>query len=132
MGNRLEPVFQPRQRLGIFFQLAFPDDQDGPIASLQRLRVGSIPSYVFLEFVSPELRSGFGSGRISATGVTMPEAAMDKNAYLEAWNHNVRIPRKVLSMQAISVPSIVQESSDQHFGSGILPSDARHHPGASC
>lgn len=62
--------------------------------------------------------------------MTVPEAAVNKNGYLPAWQDNVRSAGKITSMQAEAESLGEQCSANEHLGFSTFPPDACHHPAA--
>ena len=58
----------------------------------------------------------------------MPEAAVYKNSGAMLGQHNVWFTGELTRVQAKAKPSFVEKTADEHFGFGISPLNAGHHP----
>ena len=67
-----------QNRIGVFFKLAFPDDNDVPTQIFKFFLLAPIPLNSFGEFIHPEFDSGLGSCRFFTPRVTMPKASVYK------------------------------------------------------
>lgn len=71
------------------FELALPDDKDAPAPLLQQTQVHCIAFNRVVELAIPKVLIGGGSCRSGTVGVTMPEAAVDKNYLASRWEDDV-------------------------------------------
>jgi hypothetical protein len=71
-------------------ELAFPDDHHCPTGRAEIALLSGIPLHVLMELCCPEIRPCLRCRCVAATGMTMPEAAMDENHGAIARQHDVR------------------------------------------
>ena len=109
-------------------QGALPNRRHSPTGIEEGLVIESVTLDVATKFRIPELGTGFRNGRISASGMTMPEAAMNKYDRTIFGQHKIRSPRHPPRMKAIPETAGVKAAAQQNLGMRILPSDPRHHP----
>jgi len=60
--------------------------------------------------------------------VPMPETAVNEYDGLTARKYQIRFTRQVASMKAIPETPGVKATTNEHFGRGVFPPNARHHP----
>lgn len=80
---------------------ALPQLQHSPPHSQQGSPVLGVSCDVLVEFILPKFRAGTGGRCIATAWMSMPEAAMYKNAEPVSGEHQIRPSRKVLLVQAI-------------------------------
>lgn len=85
---------------------------------------------VSLNFVEPELRSGLWNLEVFAAFMPMPETAVDEDNRVVFRENQVGLAGKFFCMKPVTKAPLVQGFADQHFGFGILATDAGHHPAA--
>ena len=129
---RLEPSLQSirHERNACFLlalQCTFPYDRNPPARSEQcpdRIRiVFAVP----VNFFFPESGACRGHPEKKA-GMSVPEAAMDEDHGTETWQDDVWLPCQFLRMQAVTEAPAVHFPADSDLGTGVLATDAGHHP----
>lgn len=60
--------------------------------------------------------------------MAMPEAAMNEDDRVMFWEYQIRLPWKSLVVKNITEASRMKASPYDHFGFGVFPPNARHHP----
>lgn len=56
----------------------------------------------------------------------MPKATMYEDYCAPPREHKIRLPRKIFSVQAVSIPKTVSKPTYKHFGLCTAASNARH------
>jgi hypothetical protein len=65
--------------------LTFPNRQNGPASLSECSFVPPVTGHIVVEFLRPEFDASFGSCRLRAALVPMPEAAVNKNYSSVLW-----------------------------------------------
>src|SRR5947208_3564917 len=89
--------------------LAFPDNQNFPAESSQPASVLLVPPHVAVKPSIPEGLVVCRPSGLPASGVAMPEAAVDKNDLPMPGQHDVRCARQVCPVKAIPKSQSVQQ-----------------------
>ena len=88
-------------------QSAFPDRGHAPTGIQQRLLHTGIIVAVSSDFVCPEFSTGAWQTKKNAI-VSVPETSMDKNDSMPSGKHNVRLTRKIATVDAKPESSAVK------------------------
>lgn len=91
--------------------------------------LGVVPCNVRREFGLPELRARCGSGRVPASLMPMPEAAVHKDDGAILRQNEVRSAVDLLRMKPEAETARVQCPPESQLGLGVVSPDPRHHPG---
>jgi hypothetical protein len=94
-------------------------------------QLGFVPDvslYVLVEFQSPEFFASSRGCGIPTAKVSVPKAAMNKNADVVARKHDVWLTWKLPRMQSIPEAVPMQQLTDLHFGRCIAAANSGHHP----
>ena len=111
----------------IFAQCTFPDDRHPPTSLQQLVPDPPVPLHVGPEFRLPEVRSGSGIGRVGASFMTVPEAAMHETDRSKPGEHQVRPAGELAIMKTVPVAARVQRTPEDQFGLRVLAADSCHH-----
>ncbi len=104
----------------IFFEFAFPYDNDLPPFIFELGGYALIARFVAGKFLLPILDVAFGGGGILAVFVMVPEAAMHENGDLAAGKRDIRMSDAFLPVAAISgPPGIAQHVANHKLGFGV-------------
>lgn len=106
---------------------ALPQLEDAPPMLQQFIAVSDISFHVLVEFQAPEFLARFRDGGVSAMGMSVPKAAVNKNADLMARQHHIGFSWKIFSVQAIPEAMPMQQPPNLHFRGSIAAADASHH-----
>lgn len=114
-----------------FFLVAcftLPNDQNSPAILHECIHIRGITLLISMKFWKPIFCSRFWQGRIFASRVRMlmPKTAMYEDYCTPPQEYEIRLPRKVFSVQPVSVPKMVSEPPHKHLGFCIAASNARH------
>lgn len=127
---RPKPVFQCMDgpRKAVLAERALPHNGDSPTCfEKSPLRAG-VPLDIALELGAPEFGSGGGRGRVPATGMAVPETAVDEARHPMAPKDKIRGSGEIPNMESESVSVRVQRPAQRMFRLGVPVRDARHHP----
>jgi len=119
----LEPIIRA-------LEFAFPNDVTVPPSGPQGLDVSMVSSNILAEFISPEFRPCLGSGSIAALWVSVPKAAVDKNAGLPFWQNNIRPARQIFPVKPEPVAASMKEFADGNLWLRVAASYGTHHSGS--
>ena len=86
-----------------------------------------VPLHVGAELRLPEIRSGGGLGRVAASLMTVPEAAVDKADSLEPMEDQIRRSGELPIMKTVPEAACMQRAAKCQLRSGILGANPRHH-----
>lgn len=111
-------------------QGALPDDRHAPAESMEHLCMVPVASDISLEFLSPEVFIGPGSGCVAAAFMSVPEAAMDEHHRSALREHKVGGAGQFTHMKSISKTPGEKKGPKHPFRPGVLSTDARHHAAA--
>lgn len=111
-------------------QRALPDDAHPPPEIQKAPDDLRIPLPVRTDLRFPELPARRGNGRKPTAVMPVPEAAMDENDCIAAWEDQVWLPRKLLPGQMEPKSPPMQEPPDDEFRLRVPAADGRHHPGS--
>jgi hypothetical protein len=89
-----------------------------------------IASDIFIELALPKLAIACRLGRISASFMPMPEAAMDKDNGSPFGKDNIRRARQAPIMEPKAKAFRMQCLANEHFGLGVSALDTGHHAGS--
>lgn len=106
-------------------ELAFPDADDSPAEGLEFGGLAEVTGSVGRDFGQPEVGVGFRHGRIAATGVAVPEAAVDEDDGAVLGEDDVGSAGE-LALQAEAQAAGEQELAHQDFGLGVPALDGSH------
>lgn len=117
-----------RQRLLALagLQLAFPDGDAMPAHLGQLLLLTLVTGLVALNLLRPEVDIGLRHAEIAASLMTMPEAAIDKDAATIPPQHKVRVSRQATVVKAVAEALPPQITPHNHLRLRVLGSDCRH------
>ena len=110
-------------------QRTFPDSCHAPPGLQQLPLVSPITLHVGIELCPPELLASRRRGRVRATGVTVPETAMDQADSAVARKNQIRFAGKAIVVQSIPEASSVQGATQDDFRTCVLAPNPRHHAG---
>lgn len=82
--------------------LAFPNDKAQPSKSFKLENIACIPSGVAFELVLPELRIAFRHNRVLASGMLMPEAAVNKYRSAVFAKNDIRFASESFYVEAVA------------------------------
>lgn len=74
----------------------------------------------------PEIESALRHSRVSAAGMTVPKATVDKNCQAGLSEHDVGSAGKLLCLEAISQSSGVESASDAQLWLCVAPPNSGH------
>lgn len=127
----MQPILD---RFSSFFcrvlQGTLPDNCHTPPESMELFRMPTVASNVALEFLTPEFFVGPGGGGVSATFMSVPEAAMDEYHRSVLLEHKVGGARQSPHMKSISKTPGEKQRTQYSFRLRILSANARHHAAA--
>jgi hypothetical protein len=126
-----ERICQPSQS-GSLCGLTFPDNQTSPSQFFERGYIFAVPCCIAFQLVLPEPDVALWLCRLWAAGVSMPEAAVNKNDGPIFAENKVGGTGKSLYMQTVPEAAGMQKSANQHLGNSIFSPNPRHHPAARC
>lgn len=115
----------------VFIQIAFPYGQNPPTGLLQLRLLFQVTLDRSAELFLPELRAGLRRGRIGASFMPMPEAAMDEDDGPVLRENDVRFPRQVRNMQLETEAFPVEQAAQHQFRFCVLTPDTGHVPAAA-
>jgi hypothetical protein len=110
--------------------VALPDYPHAPSEFCERAVDLAVAGNVPVEFCLPEVDPSLGGVGEGATGMPVPEAAVDEDRDLPAGQDDVGDARKVAPVEPEPKTKPVQDASDGDLGVRIPSPDPRHH-GAS-
>jgi len=90
-----------------------------PSKLLQLSLISGVPGNVPLELLGPEFGPGGRHGREAAAKVTVPVAAVDEDRDAPHWQHNVRPPREVATVQPEAEAHRVKGPPQSHLRLGV-------------
>lgn len=108
--------------------LALPYDQHAPTGRPELSSVQGVPSFVAAQFLQPKVLSRRRNRSPQFAIVTVPEAAVNEHNLALTDKHQIRLSRKIRSVQSVSVAKRVSNSPNDHFGAGILRPNRGHAP----
>ena len=107
--------------------LAFPHHVDPPSTVQESCFVLMIPGDVVGKLFLPELDARLGRVGKTASGVPMPEAAVDEDHRTATLHYDVRSPGQTGDVEPIADPVHAQGATDDKLGPGIPAADRCHH-----
>jgi hypothetical protein len=110
-------------------QFALPDDHCGPSEIGELFDTSLVPFDVGCELGSPIILARLGEAALRAA-MTMPKAAVNENRFAATRECYVGFAREVSGMDAVSVAGLVQESTEEQFGTCVLRPNRTHDSGA--
>lgn len=113
-------------------QAAFPEQNHLPSSLLQTGNGFPFAPHVAGEFCFPEFDIAGWRRGILATLMPMPVAPVNEHHRAVSRKNEIRGTGQFSVMQPIAQSLTMQKASDQHFGLGILASNAGHHPRPDC
>ena len=124
-----QPLLQPQRDIGInpLAQRTFPDDCYSPASLKQVVSVSSVPFRVGVEFGLPELRAGSRGCRVRATGVPMPETAVNEAYRSELTKHEIGSAGEFPVMQTVSQATGMKGLAESKFRPRVPTADSSHH-----
>ena len=133
-GAPAQPLFQflrdfQRSRCA---QSALPYHRDAPASLEQVVAVAPVPFGVLIELGLPELFASSRRGRVPATGVAVPEAAVHKTYGTKLAENDVRCAGESPVVQAIPKSAGVDGSAQIEFRPRVPASDPGHHARSGC
>ena len=105
-------------------QGAFPHRGDPPSFFLEGDPNGSVSLQVALELLSPEIRTSRWRGGVSASRMTMPEAAMDEDGGLPARQDEIGAAPQRSGVEPEPESCRMQMSPDQQLRTRVGAADA--------
>lgn len=126
-----QPLLQFQQAFGFnpFAQYTFPYDRDSPASLEQAVSIAPVPFRVGSELGLPELLAGGGGGRVRATGMSVPEAAVNEAYCSKLTKHEIGSAWKLSVMQTVSQAAGMKGTAESQLGSCVPAADSRHHAG---
>jgi hypothetical protein len=131
------PIAVPNQRFKFFdrfgfmiAQRAFPDYENAPSCSDQKLDYMLVTSPVGFKLCTPEFLTSSRDSEVAACGMRVPKAAVNEHHSPPFWEDDIRMTRQVLCVQAETEARSPQRTAETSFWLGVLAADGRHHPGA--
>lgn len=109
--------------LTLLVGLTLPDDEDAEAEAPHRAHHATIASHVGRELVLPERAIPLGSGRSTATWMSMPEAPVDEDRPTILLVHDVRGSGKSSSLRSIGKADFAQRPAHLYLGGGVLLSN---------
>lgn len=124
-----QPLLQPQCDLEInpLAQRTFPDNRDSPASLKQVVSVSSVPFRVGMELGLPELRASSRGCRVRATGVPVPETAVDEAYCSELTKHEIGSAGEFPVMQTVSQATGMKSPAESKFRPRIPAADSSHH-----
>ena len=124
-----QPLLQPQCDLEInpLTQRTFPDNRDSPASLKQVVSVSSVPFRVGMELGLPELRASSRGCRVRATGVPVPETAVNEAYCSELTKHEIGSAGEFPVMQTVSQATDMKGSAESKFRPRIPAADSSHH-----
>lgn len=124
-----KPVLQSLQsdRARIGSESALPHNGDSPPGFEEVAFRTAVPLHVAIELGLPELRSCRWGGRVGASRMAMPKAAVNEANRAVATEDKIRCSRETPYMESESKPPRVERPSNDEFGLRVLRRYARHH-----
>lgn len=118
MKPSLKPVGGP--------DFAFPHYFHLPSAASEIFLVLLISFDVSRQLLRPKACAGLGQNGSFASGMSVPEAAMNEQGKPETRQHDVRPSRQVSPMQSVAIPCRMEPSTHRELRLGVLATDTRH------
>jgi hypothetical protein len=118
IAARLAEKFEePRRDAFPILDFAFPYDQHPPAGGCQRRDVSGVTFLGPRQLWQPEILAGFREDSILACGIRMavPEASMNENNRATARKDEVRLARKILAVEPISITQRMGNTPDRQF-----------------
>ena len=88
--------------------------------------MAAIAGVVSFELFDPILAIAAGHPGFAAAFVTVPETAVNHDYGAAAGKHEIWFSGQVFCVQAVAVAETVEKAADNHFGRGVLGSNAAH------
>ncbi|RKQ70573.1 hypothetical protein BCL74_2521 [Oceanibaculum indicum] len=110
-------------------QGALPYRRHAPPVFEESCANGAVSSDVRIELRPPELRPSCRYGRVAATLMSVPEAAMHEDHGAVLWKDKVRSAVNLAEMKPEAETARVQCPPESQLRLGVLSPDPRHHPG---
>jgi hypothetical protein len=88
--------------------VAFPDDLAFPSKFAQKSRCIPVPLPIFSNLFDPIFAIVDWHTITTRAVMTMPEATMDENNFLQAAKDNIRTTRQILSMEPVTISLGIQ------------------------
>jgi hypothetical protein len=112
-------------------RFAFPNHYNAPAEVSELSQDALITRLVPIKLGGPELAIRFGSVSEPASGMPMPETAVNEDSGAVPRKHNVRFARQVAAMQAKSIAESMQHRSDDAFRRRVSTCNSRHVPASA-
>ena len=111
----------------ILAQCTLPDYGHPPPRIQQGRLCPAVPLHGGREFLLPKIRPRGGIGRKGTSFMTVPKAAVHETDSSKPRKDEVRRSRELPIMKTIPEAARMQRSAKDQFGSGVLPTNSRHH-----
>lgn len=108
-------------------QATLPDHRNAPAKRQKQIAITMITAHVLIELLLPECLIAGGRGGKSASGMSVPEAAVNQHDGAPFGQDDIGAPWKPPIMKPVTEPGHVQGFANQHFRSGVARPDAGHH-----
>jgi hypothetical protein len=106
--------------------LAFPDNQNSPAARFEITKRRFIAPNVALDFSLPERPIGFWFLQPAFAGVTVPEAAVNKNYLAPTGEYEVRFARQCRNVKSVAISESMSKSAENHLRLRVPTSHGSH------
>lgn len=124
----MQPLLKRLRRLfGRVLQGALLEDRHAPAESMEYFRTLPVASDISLEFLSPEVFVGPGSGCVAVAFMSVPEAAMDAHQRSSLGEHKVEGAGQSPHTNSISKAPSEKKGEKYLSRPGICSATTRHH-----
>lgn len=103
---------------------AFPHDRNAPAGRSQGGHGAFVPRPVQAQLLFPEFRPGLGEAKEGATGMAVPEAPMNEDYGIPAFEDHVGPTGHTTGVKPVSEPCLPEVLAHPHFRAGVLAPDA--------
>lgn len=113
-------------------RLTLPYRQNLPPHGHQSSSIRLIPGDIPYKLFGPELCTGRGRSRKSASRMPVPETSVDKHDRAVSGENEVRPARESPQVQPVPEAAGMEITPHQHLRASVLATDRRHHSRAGC
>ena len=92
--------------------------------------MNGVPLDITRNLLLPIFRIGFRQPTPTLARVSVPKTSVNEDDLLTRAEHNVRLARQVLPVQAVPIAHTMQEAPHHHLGFGVATFDRAHGPAA--
>lgn len=126
-GNSFrEKSSDPRSNSINVGKLTFPNCQDLPAQRPKASFVAGITLPCPFKFWKPILTVGFRHMSDAAPPMIVPETAMNKNHFPQTYEHQVRMPRQLVSVQAEPIAQLMHQTAHYNFRRSVPAANLPH------